>query len=82
MENNKANGFCCGGGGGHMWLETDPNTRINNARLNQAAETEADVVVTACPYCLIMLEDAIGSTGKSEQIAAKDLAEVLNDLQE
>ncbi len=81
MVNCKSNGFCCGGGGGHMWLETDPNTRINNARLEQAAETGADVVVTACPYCLIMLEDAIGSTGKSEQISAKDLAEVLIDLQ-
>jgi Fe-S oxidoreductase/nitrate reductase gamma subunit len=80
MTNNKSGGFCCGGGGGHMWLETDPNTRINNARLEQAAETEADVLVTACPYCLIMFEDAIGSTGKSEQITAKDLAEVLNEL--
>ena len=81
MVNAKSDGFCCGGGGGHMWLETDPNTRINNARLEQAADTDADVVVTACPYCLIMFEDAIGSTGRGEQIAAKDLAEVLGELQ-
>jgi Fe-S oxidoreductase/nitrate reductase gamma subunit len=82
MANNKSGGFCCGGGGGHMWLETDPNTRINNERLEQAAETEADILVTACPYCLIMFEDAIGSTGRSEQIAAKDLAEVISELQQ
>jgi Fe-S oxidoreductase/nitrate reductase gamma subunit len=82
MVNNKSSGFCCGGGGGHMWLETDPNTRINNARLEQAADTGADVVVTACPYCLIMLEDAIGSTGRSNQISAKDLAEVLIESQQ
>jgi Fe-S oxidoreductase/nitrate reductase gamma subunit len=80
MRNAKSDAFCCGGGGGHMWLETDPNTRINNARLEQAAETDADVLVTACPYCLIMFEDAIGSTGRGEQIAAKDLAEVLGEL--
>ncbi|MDF1500258.1 MAG: heterodisulfide reductase-related iron-sulfur binding cluster [Anaerolineales bacterium] len=80
MAKNKSDGFCCGGGGGHMWLETDPNTRINNARLEQAVETEADIVVTACPYCLIMFEDAIGSTGRSDQIQAKDLAEVLDEL--
>jgi Fe-S oxidoreductase len=82
MVNNKSGGFCCGGGGGHMWLETDPNTRINNARLEQVADIGADVVVTACPYCLIMLEDAIGSTGRSNQIAAKDLAEVLIEAQQ
>jgi Fe-S oxidoreductase/nitrate reductase gamma subunit len=80
MANNRENGFCCGGGGGHMWLETDPNTRINNNRLEQAAATDADVVVTACPYCLIMLEDAIGGTGKTDQIEAKDLAELLSEL--
>jgi Fe-S oxidoreductase/nitrate reductase gamma subunit len=84
MERNRAQGFCCGGGGGQMWMETDPNTRINQRRLSQAVdEAGADVVVTACPYCLIMFDDAVRSKGLGEQIQVFDLAEVLaNPLHE
>jgi len=78
MERNRAQGFCCGGGGGQMWMETDPNTRINQRRLSQAVdETGAEVVVTACPYCLIMFDDAVRSKGLGEQVQVLDLAEVL-----
>lgn len=80
MPRRKANAFCCGGGGGHMWMEIDANTRINHRRLEEAVdETQADVVVTACPYCLIMFDDAIRSKGASETLAVKDLAEVLSE---
>ena len=71
------NSFCCGGGGGQMWLETDPNTRINHRRLAEALEAKADVVATACPYCMIMLDDAIRSKGVGEQIQVLDIAEIL-----
>ena len=71
------NSFCCGGGGGHMWLETDPNTRINHQRLADALQVKADVVATACPYCLLMFDDAIRSKGLSEQVQVMDIAEVL-----
>jgi Fe-S oxidoreductase/nitrate reductase gamma subunit len=71
------NSFCCGGGGGHMWLETDPNTRINHRRLADALQVKADVVATACPYCLLMFDDAIRSKGLSEQVQVMDIAEVL-----
>jgi Fe-S oxidoreductase/nitrate reductase gamma subunit len=71
------NSFCCGGGGGQMWLETDPNTRINHRRLADALEVNADVVATACPYCLIMFDDAIRSKGLGEQIKVMDIAEVM-----
>jgi Fe-S oxidoreductase/nitrate reductase gamma subunit len=71
------NSFCCGGGGGGMWLETDPNTRINHRRLAEALEIKADVVATACPYCLLMFDDAIRSKGLSEQVQVMDIAEVL-----
>jgi Fe-S oxidoreductase len=77
FKRRKVDGFCCGGGGGHMWMEIDPNTRINHQRLSEAVEIETDVVVTACPYCLIMLDDAIRSKGLGEEIAVKDIAEVL-----
>ena len=79
MPRNRENGFCCGGGGGHMWMETDPNTRINQNRLSEAVdEAKADVVVTACPYCLIMFDDAIRSKGVGEKVTAIDIAEAFS----
>ena len=78
MKLQRQDAFCCGGGGGHMWMEIDPNTRVNHRRLDQAMnETDADVIVTACPYCLIMFEDGIKSKGLSDQIATQDIAEVI-----
>ncbi len=71
------NSFCCGGGGGQMWLETDPNTRINHRRLAEAMQVKADVVATACPYCLLMFDDAIRSKGLGEQVQVLDIAELL-----
>lgn len=80
MPRNEADSFCCGGGGGQMWMETDPNTRINHRRLTEAVEQAgADVIVTACPYCLIMFEDAISSKGLGEEVGVKDLCEVISE---
>lgn len=78
MRKNKEDGFCCGGGGGHMWMEIDPNTRVNHRRLAQVTDdAKADVVVTACPYCLIMFDDAIRSKGMEAQVRTKDIAEII-----
>jgi len=77
MERQGENSFCCGAGGGGMWIETDADKRINHSRLQDALETQADTVATACPYCLSMFEDAINSKGIGEQIQAMDIAEVL-----
>ncbi|MBC8335009.1 MAG: 4Fe-4S dicluster domain-containing protein [Anaerolineales bacterium] len=71
------NSFCCGAGGGGMWVETDTDKRINQRRLQDALDVEADVVATACPYCLTMFEDALNSKGMSENIQVLDIAEVL-----
>jgi Fe-S oxidoreductase/nitrate reductase gamma subunit len=71
------NSFCCGGGGGQMWLETDPNTRINHRRLAEAMQVKADVVATACPYCLLMFDDAIRSKGIGDKVKVMDIAELL-----
>ena len=80
LPRSKQNAFCCGGGGGHMWMEIDPATRINHRRLDEAMEqSHTDVVVTACPYCLIMFDDAIRSKGVDEKVAVKDIAEVLSE---
>ncbi|MFZ5819175.1 MAG: heterodisulfide reductase-related iron-sulfur binding cluster [Chloroflexota bacterium] len=77
MARSGENSFCCGGGGGQMWLETDANTRINHRRLADAVDAKADVVATACPYCMLMFDDAIRSKGMGEQIKVMDIAEVL-----
>ena len=77
MPRREENTFCCGGGGGQMWMETDPNTRINQRRLEEAVQTGADVVVAACPYCLIMFDDAIRSKGISDKVSVKEIAEVV-----
>jgi len=71
------NSFCCGGGGGMMWMETDPNTRINNQRLQDALDAQIDTVATACPYCLTMFDDAIRSKAVGEQVKVLDIAEIL-----
>jgi Fe-S oxidoreductase len=79
MDRQGENSFCCGGGGGQMWMETDPNTRINQRRLSEAIDAGADVVATACPYCLLMFDDAIRSKGLGDQIQVVDVAEVIAD---
>jgi Fe-S oxidoreductase/nitrate reductase gamma subunit len=78
MDASHANSFCCGGGGGAMWLETAADTRINQNRLQQALDIKATTITTACPYCLIMFDDACRSKGLTEEIKILDLVEILN----
>jgi Fe-S oxidoreductase/nitrate reductase gamma subunit len=77
MARQGENSFCCGGGGGQMWLETDANTRINHRRLADSLDAKAEVVATACPYCLLMFDDAIRSKGLGDQIKVMDIVEIL-----
>jgi Fe-S oxidoreductase/nitrate reductase gamma subunit len=72
------NSFCCGGGGGQMWLETDAETRINHRRLDEVIDAKANCVATACPYCLNMFDDAIRSKGLGETIQVMDIAEIID----
>ncbi|MFL7812844.1 MAG: heterodisulfide reductase-related iron-sulfur binding cluster [Anaerolineales bacterium] len=78
MVDAKGNSFCCGGGGGAMWLETAAETRINRHRLEQALDLEAKTIATACPYCLIMFDDALRSKGLAEEIQVLDVIEILH----
>jgi Fe-S oxidoreductase len=77
MERNRRRAFCCGGGGGHMWLEEQEGNRINEMRTEQAMETRAQTVVTACPLCLQMFEDGIKAKAAEEQLKVMDIAELL-----
>ena len=73
MPNNKAQALCCGGGGGRMWMETDPSERLGTRRVAEAAGTGADLLATACPYCISVFESERGS----EPIPVTDVAELI-----
>jgi Fe-S oxidoreductase len=78
MERSRDTGFCCGGGGGLMWIEEQPGTtKINQMRLEDFLKTGAETVVTACPYCLQMFEDAIEHKGLKDSLKARDLVELV-----
>jgi Fe-S oxidoreductase/nitrate reductase gamma subunit len=80
MAQNKKEGLCCGAGGANMWYEVKPEgTRINVIRAKQAADTGADTVATACPFCLTMMTDGLNLTGQEGKMQARDLAEILVD---
>ncbi len=72
---NRAYAFCCGAGGGRMWLEETIGKRINVARAEQALATGAPAVAVACAYCLTMLDDGLKDLNAS--VPVKDVAEVL-----
>ena len=72
MHRCRNKGFCCGAGGSRMWLEENIGTRINVNRTDEALATGADVISTACPYCLIMLDDAT-KTRQAEGAAAESV---------
>jgi Fe-S oxidoreductase len=73
MANNRAQSLCCGGGGGRMWMETDPSERPGSRRVSEAAGTGADLLATACPYCISVFESERGS----ERIPVTDVAELV-----
>ena len=82
MERNHIRSFCCGAGGGRMWMEEKLGTRINQERTDQALKTNAQLVGTACPYCLTMLGDGIKEKGLEEKLTAVDLAELVEQCLE
>lgn len=77
MAHHGRQGLCCGGGGGKMWMEEEPDKRINQLRLDEVVATTAATVGVACPYCLSMLDDAVKVKGLEERIAVQDLAEIV-----
>ena len=79
MKHNMNDSFCCGGGGGRMWLEERIGQRISAIRLNQACDTRAQVVSTACPFCLQMFEDAAKEREIDGFLKIKDIAELVAD---
>ena len=77
MERIKDKGFCCGAGGGRMFLEDEEGGKINNERTREALETNPDTIASACPFCMTMMTDGVKHFEKSEEVEVKDIAEII-----
>jgi Fe-S oxidoreductase/nitrate reductase gamma subunit len=77
MKSSKEKGLCCGAGGGHFWMDLKVGERVNVQRAEQAIETGAKTIATACPFCLHMLEDGLKLKGEDENIKVQDIAELV-----
>ena len=79
MHRCKGKGFCCGAGGARMWLEERTGKRINTERIDEALALDPDTISTACPYCMVMLGDAVNA--KKAAGEAKQSLEVIDVAQ-
>jgi Fe-S oxidoreductase len=78
MDRHGRNTFCCGAGGGRMWMEETRGTRINRERSREALSTGADTVAVACPFCMVMLRDGLADeAGPDGSVGAVDVSELL-----
>lgn len=77
LGRNREHGFCCGAGGGRMWMEEEPSKRVNINRAKEVAEGGVNAVAVGCPFCHTMLSDGLKAVGKDEAIEVLDLAVVV-----
>jgi Fe-S oxidoreductase len=75
MGRCREKGFCCGAGGARMWMEENIGKRVNMDRTMEALGTGADIVSTACPFCMIMIDDAVKANGR-EDVRVMDITQV------
>src|SRR5437762_1963121 len=76
---HRERGFCCGAGGGRMWMEEQVGQRVNHRRIEQllATNSGATKVASGCPFCLIMLEEGVGAKGVQDQVKPVDVLELV-----
>jgi len=80
MPETRENSMCCGMGGGRIWIETQKSDRFANLRIDQAIGVGAEVLVTACPYCITNFEDSRLVLGYDDLIQVKDITEILQEV--
>lgn len=73
MARSRSEGMCCGAGGGRMWME-ESQPRVNHKRVDQAVDTKATKVATACPFCLTMFDEGIATKQLQDRLAVDDIA--------
>ncbi len=80
MAESRKNSFCCGGGGGRIWMETPKGERFSDLRMKQAVSTGAQIMVTACPYCTTNFEDSrLNMEDGGASIEVKDITEIIRE---
>jgi Fe-S oxidoreductase len=79
MERSRRHGFCCGAGGGRMFMEEHEGQRVNFNRTDEILATEVDAVAVACPFCNIMITDGVKARDADERVTVRDVAELLAD---
>jgi len=77
MERNRDNAFCCGAGGGRMWMEEKEGTLINVARVEEALQKKAETICVCCPYCMTMFDDGLKDKDAADKVQVLDLAEIV-----
>ena len=79
LDRSRERSLCCEGGGGRMWVESSSETaeRLAETRVKDAAELGAEIIATACPFCILTLEDAVKTSGHEEKIRVMDVTELL-----
>ncbi|MBI4329577.1 MAG: (Fe-S)-binding protein [Chloroflexi bacterium] len=78
MAAHRNRAFCCGAGGGHMWMEDAAGTeKINHRRTQHALDTGADTIATGCPFCTQMFEDGVKVKNAEEKVRVRDLSEMV-----
>jgi Fe-S oxidoreductase len=77
FERHHENSFCCGAGGGRMWMEEQSGTRINLERVREALLLQPDTLCVSCPYCMTMMEDGLKDLGAADTVRVKDIAEII-----
>jgi len=73
--------LCCGAGGGRMWCEERPDQRVSHLRAREVVASGARMLATACPFCLNMMTDGLAGTEDGQQVAVRDIAEILLEAQ-
>jgi Fe-S oxidoreductase len=79
MPDFRKNSLCCGGGGGRIWMDTPMEERFSDLRLKQAKEVGAEVLVTACPYCITNFEESRLNLEYEDVLKIKDIVEIVNE---
>lgn len=80
MTDSRVDSLCCGGGGGRIWMETPKEERFSNIRMDQAIDVGAEVLATACPYCITMFEESRLSAADRGAPEVKDITEILQEV--
>ncbi len=76
-ERRREHGFCCGAGGGRMWMEEKTGTRVNHNRVDELIATGARTIATACPFCTIMVHDGVNDRGAEERVQVLNVSELI-----